>query len=162
MKNLQLIFALLLVITLNSCKNEANKEENEILAPEETDIMESDLNSPEVSCFRFISAKDTVLLQMERMDGDVAGTLRYAYFEKDKNDGTFEGTMAGDTLFADYTFNAEGRTSVREVMFVQKGNKLVEGYAEVEEVDGKMKFKDNAKFTMNDAMALKEIECDEN
>ena len=162
MKNLQLTFAFFLIITAFSCKNETRNEEPELLAPEEADIMEGDMNSPEVSCYRFVSAKDTVMLQMEKMDSDVAGTLRYNYFEKDKNDGTFEGTMVGDTLFADYTFNAEGSTSVREVMFVKKGNKLIEGFAEVEEVDGKMKFKDPAKFTLNDAMPLAEINCDEN
>ncbi len=162
MKNLQLIFALFLVISFVSCKNETRNEEPELLVPEETDIMESDVNTPEISCYRFVSVKDTVLLQMEKMDGDVAGTLRYNYFEKDKNDGTFEGTMVGDTLFADYTFNAEGSTSVREVMFVKKGNKLIEGFADVEEANGKMKFKDRAKFTLNDAMPLEEINCDEN
>ena len=161
MKNF-LLFSSIVLLAITSCKNETKNEDSEILPPAEADIMENDVNFPEIACYRFISAKDTILLQMEKMDDEVAGTLSYNYFEKDKNDGTFEGTMVGDTLYADYTFNSEGSTSVREIMFVQKGNKLIEGYADVEETDGKMKFKDNAKFTLNDAMALEEINCDEN
>src|SRR5690606_15199446 len=161
MKNL-FVFSSIVFLAFSACKNETKNEDSEILPPAEADIMENDVNFPEIACYRFVSAKDTILLQMEKMDGDVAGTLSYNYFEKDKNNGTFEGKMMGDTLYADYTFNSEGSTSVREIMFVQKGNKLIEGYADVEETDGKMKFKDNAKFTLNDAMALEEINCDEN
>lgn len=162
MKNHLLIFTAIATIIVSSCKNENKREEFEVIAPEEADIMQSDVNSPEIGCYRYVSKKDTVLLQMEKMNDEVAGTLSYNYFEKDKNDGVFEGKMVGDTLFADYTFGSEGSVSVREVMFVKKENKLVEGYGEVEEVEGKIKFKDNTKFTFNEAMALEEINCDEN
>ena len=162
MKNYLLIFTALTSIIISSCKNETKKEEIEIIAPDETDIMESVVNSPEIGCYRYASEKDTVLLQMEKMNEEVAGTLSYNYFEKDKNEGTFEGKMVGDTLFADYTFGSEGTVSVREIMFVKKGNNLIEGFGEVEEVNGKMKFKNNSKFTLNDKMPLEEIRCDEN
>ncbi len=162
MKKYLLIFVAIVSIAIISCKNETEKEEPEVVSPEEADIMESDVNAPEIACYRYVSKKDTVLLQMEKMSDDVAGTLSYNYFEKDKNEGTFEGIMVGDTLFADYTFGSEGTVSVREVMFVKKGNKLVEGYGEVEEVEGKTKFKSKTKFTFNNAMPLEEINCDEN
>ncbi len=161
MKTHLLIFVSLATITFSSCKNETKKEELEIIAPEEADIMENDVNATEIACYRYASEKDTVLLQMENMNDEVAGTLSYNYFEKDKNDGTFEGKMVGDTLRANYTFDSEGTTSIREVLFVKKGNKLIEGFGEMEDADGKMKFKNNTKFTFNDAMALKEINCDE-
>ncbi|MDC8001448.1 hypothetical protein POV26_10380 [Aequorivita todarodis] len=162
MKNYLLIFAILGTISITSCKNETKKENSEGMAPQQADIVESDVNSPEIACYRYVSKKDTVLLQMEKMNDEVAGTLSYNYFEKDKSDGTFEGKMVGDTLFADYTFGSEGTLSVREVMFLKKGNKLVEGFGEVEAGDGKMKFKNNTEFTLNDAMPLEEINCDEN
>lgn len=154
--------SILCAVAFTSCKNENKSEASEIMNAEESDIMEADLNNPRIACYKYTSAKDTVLLQMEQINDEVAGTLSYNYFEKDKNDGTFEGTMMGDTLYADYTFNSEGSVSVREIMFVKKENKLVEGYGDVEEVGGKMKFKDNAKFTLNDTMALVEIDCGEN
>jgi hypothetical protein len=162
MKKNLLILTALVTITVSSCKNETKNQETEILAPEQADIMESDMNSPEIACYRYISKKDTILLQMEKMNDEVAGTLSYNYFEKDKNDGTFEGKMIGDTLFANYTFNSEDAVSVREVVFVKKGKQLVEAFGDVEEVDGKIQFKNNTKYTLNDVMLLEEINCDEN
>lgn len=162
MKKYLLIFTAIATILVSSCKNETKKEEFEVTSPEESDIMESDVNSPEIACYRYISKKDTVLLQMEKMNDEVAGTLSYNYFEKDKNDGTFEGKMMGDTLLGNYTFKSEGAVSVREVLFLKKGNMLVEGFGEVEEINGKIKFKNNTKFTYNDAMPLEAINCDEN
>lgn len=162
MKKNALLFAALATIIFSSCKNETKNEATEVVSPEETDLMETEINTPEIACYRYASEKDTVLLQMEKMSDDVAGTLSFNYFEKDKNEGTFEGIMVGDTLFADYTFGSEGKISVREVMFVKKGNKLVEGYGEVEELEGKTKFKSKTKFTFYDAMPLEEINCDEN
>ena len=162
MKNHLLIFTAIATILVSSCKNETKKEESEIISPEEADIMASDVNSPEIACYRYVSKKDTVLLQMEKINDEVAGTLSYNYFEKDKNDGTFEGKMIGDTLLGNYTFKSEGAVSVREVLFLKKGNTLVEGFGEVEEINGKIKFKNNTKFTYNDAMPLKAINCDEN
>lgn len=162
MKKYILIIPILFAFIMISCKNETKNEDSEMMIPEESDIMDTDENISQISCYKYTSAKDTVLLQMEKTNDEIAGTLSYNYFEKDKNDGTLEGKMIGDTLFADYTFGSEGSVSVREVMFVKKGNKFVEGFGEVEEVNGKMKFKDNAKFTLNETMALQEINCDEN
>lgn len=161
MKKYLLIIPILCIITITSCKNETKTDESEMMNSEESD-MQADVNTPQIACYKFASEKDTVLLQMEQINEEVAGTLSYNYFEKDKNDGTFEGKMIGDTIYADYTFGSEGSVSVREVMFVKKENKLIEGFGEVEEVNGKMKFKDNAKFTLNEKMPLTEINCDEN
>ena len=158
----KILFLFVLTIAFISCKNETKNGDPEVMVPDHADIMESDVNSPETACYRFASSKDTVLLQIEKINNDVAGTLSYSYFEKDKNSGTFEGKMFGDTLYADYTFKSEGTTSIRQVMFIQKGNTFVEGYGNVEEVDGKMKFKDNTNFTLNHTMALVEVSCIEN
>ncbi|AFL79762.1 hypothetical protein Aeqsu_0239 [Aequorivita sublithincola DSM 14238] len=160
MKKYLLIFAAIGSIAITSCKNETKNEDPEVVSPEDGDIMESDVNPPEIACYRYVSEKDTVLLQMEKMNDDVAGTLSYNYFEKDKNDGTFEGIMVGDTLKADYTFESEGSVSVRELIFIKKENKLVEGYGELEQVAGKIKFKKKTKFNFNYLMPLEEVNCD--
>lgn len=162
MKSNILIFSAIAIITFCSCKNETKKDDLEVMAPEETDIMEENASTPDIACYRYTSERDTVLLQMEKIDDEVVGTLSYNYFEKDNNDGTFEGKMVGDTLFANYTFGSEGTVSVRELMFIKKGNNIVEGFGEVEDVNGEMKFKKNTKYTFNDSMPLKEIDCDEN
>lgn len=162
MKNRLLIITFLSAIAFTSCKNETNKAEAEDTHLEETDSLENEIDSPENVCYSYISEKDTILLKMNKINDNVAGTLNYNYFEKDKNEGTFEGTMVGDTLRADYTFNSEGTQSVREILFVQKGINLIEGFGDVEEVNGKMKFKKGAKFSLNKNLPLKQVDCDEN
>ncbi|OAD90320.1 hypothetical protein A7A78_07175 [Aequorivita soesokkakensis] len=162
MKKYLLVFTILSIISITSCKNEIKNGDSEVMAPEDSNVLGNDVNTPQIACYKYTSAKDTVLIQMERMNDEVAGTLSYNYYEKDKNDGTFEGKIVGDTLFATYTFGAEGKTSVREIMFIEKGNKLIEGFGEVEEIDGKMKFKKNTKFNFNSLMPLAQIDCDGN
>lgn len=128
MKKSILFFATIVTITFSSCKNETKKNNSEVMVPEETDIMESDVNSPEIACYQYVSKKDTVLLQMEKIDGEVAGTLSYNYLEKDNNDGTFEGKLVGDTLLANYTFVSEGSVSVRELIFIKKRKQACGGF----------------------------------
>jgi hypothetical protein len=48
---------------------------------------------------------------------------------------------------AEYTFVSEGQESVMEVVFKLQGNKLIQGYAEMEEQSGKLVFKDGVKLS---------------
>jgi hypothetical protein len=160
MKKNLLVATLLGALVLAACKNETQNGKTELQTPAENQLSNVEKGMPEIACFRYVSEKDTILLQMEKIDTEVAGTLSYNYFEKDKNDGTFEGSMVGDTLFATYTFGAEGRTSVREIMFLKNGTRLLEGFGEIERGNGKMQFKKNTKFTFNTLMPLQQVDCD--
>lgn len=88
-------------------------------------------------------------LIFSRTGNNVKGDLVYDFKEKDDNKGTIIGTMKDSILIADYTFQSEGSTSVRQVAFKFENNTLLEGYGEVEEKGGKVIFKDvnQLKFT---------------
>jgi len=92
-------------------------------------------------CYAYRTETDTVRLTLQTTQPTVTGQLAYRYFEKDRNTGTISGTMHGDTLLADYTFQSEGTTSVREVAFLRRDIGFVEGYGPVAEVQGKTIFK---------------------
>lgn len=92
-------------------------------------------------CYAYRTETDTVRLTLQTTQPTVTGQLAYRYFEKDRNQGTIRGTMHGDTLLADYTFQSEGRQSVREVAFLRRDIGFVEGYGPVAEVQGKTVFK---------------------
>ncbi|MBT0608198.1 hypothetical protein [Aequorivita echinoideorum] len=141
-----------------SCKN-VTKDADSFKENTETEPIEKIATDSGKQCYRYTTAKDTVVLKFEKTGNEVTGELRYQYFEKDRNNGIIKGKMVGDTLFADYTFNSEGRSSVREVAFLLQENSFVEGYAEVEEIGGKFKFKENASFTWNNTMPLKKMDC---
>ena len=91
-------------------------------------------------CFAYRTETDTVRLTLQTTQPTATGQLTYRYFEKDRNTGTISGTMHGDTLLADYTFQSEGTTSVRQVAFLRRDTGFIEGFGPVVEREGKMVF----------------------
>lgn len=122
------------------------------------DSLATALPATERRCYRFAATGDTARLAIEEHHGKVSGRLSYDYAGKDSNDGHVEGHMRGDTLFADYEFQSEGTTSVREVVFLRRGDAWVEGYGPGEEVNGKFVLrKDSLDF--NNELLLEPIDC---
>lgn len=83
-------------------------------------------------CYRMIIKNDTALMSLNHAGDSVSGSLSYNWYEKDDNNGTFRGAVKNDTLIvADYTFQSEGTTSVRQVAFKIKDSILQQGYGEL-------------------------------
>jgi hypothetical protein len=139
-----------------SCNNNSkttateSKDSSEVTAP---------ANKETTQCYAGVRGKDTVFLKINKNHNTVSGDLEYNLFEKDQNKGTIEGMMRGDTLLANYTFMSEGMNSVREVIFLKKGNTLVEGFGDVEEKSGKMIFKNTGGVKFDESVLLKETDC---
>lgn len=112
-----------------------------------------------VQCYQYIKNRDTATLTLKTIDNKLTGTLGYNLYEKDKNAGTIAGVIKGDALIANYTFQSEGKTSVREVAFLKKGNQLVEGFGDVQEVNGESKFKNLSQLKFDGSMTFEKIEC---
>ena len=102
---------------------------------------------------------DSIELHLKIEGNKASGTLSYLFKEKDSNRGTLEGTMKGDTLIADYTFNSEGVSSVRQVAFLVQADKATEGYADLEQNDGKMIFKDISAISFSKGLVLQKQSC---
>ena len=90
---------------------------------------------------------------------EVNGKLSYNLVGKDKNEGTLIGNMKGDTLIADYTFNSEGVSSVREVAFLQKDGTFIEGYGDIVTANDKVSFKDKSKLKFDPKNTLVKVDC---
>lgn len=131
-----------------SCKNEPKQTPEQQTEPVNT-----------AQCYSYITDKDTVSMKITLIGNEVTGDLAYNYFEKDKNEGTLRGKMAGDTLFATYTFTSEGTESTREVAFLKKGTDLVEGYGDAQEMNGMMIFTSKASLDFSSKIILKLVEC---
>jgi len=114
---------------------------------------------PQPGCYAFHEGGSSIELQLE-VNGDAAsGNLVYSLEEKDKNTGTIQGTVKGNTLEAYYTFTSEGMTSVREVIFQWVDNSLVEGIGEHIERNDTSFYADKKKVTFTDSkVALKKCE----
>ena len=110
-------------------------------------------------CFAKMSANDTVVLRFITNDTLVQGSLTYRYNEKDKNEGTITGVLRGDTLIADYNFISEGINSVRQVIFLKRNNRFIEGFGNVVDDHGKMVFENTAALKFDESLTLQAIDC---
>ena len=110
-------------------------------------------------CYQYVSQKDSAFLSLDRKNNQVSGHLSYSLFEKDKNNGTVAGIVKGDTIIADYTFQSEGMTSTREVVWLKKNGQLLEATGDIEEVNGKTKFKNLSRLSFGKSMIFKETTC---
>ena len=114
-------------------------------------------------CYTSIKSKDTVTMDL-KIDKDlsVVGYLCYRFFEKDKNDGTVIGKLQGDTLIVDYTFMSEGVSSLRQIVFVKKGNTYVEGFGDITtDSSGKVTYKDLKTLKFGDSVVLTKVNCEQ-
>jgi hypothetical protein len=148
MKRIVLILALSCIFI--SCK----KEEKVLKVPVKVETVSQE-------CYKGILKKDTVAMYLKLKGNQVTdGQLQYCLFEKDKNDGTLAGEIKGDTLFAVYTFQSEGKTSKREVAFLKKGQTYTEGFGEtIVDPDGNPIFKNPRQLKFDGNMILAKTNC---
>jgi hypothetical protein len=119
------------------------------------------LSGPQHECYSYVKNRDTVSLSLNVVNKILTGNLSYNFFEKDKSKGKVSGEMKGDTLLLNYTFEAEGTTSVRQVAYLKKDQQLLEGYGDVEEKNGNMVFKNLRELKYGpEGVVLKKISCE--
>ena len=141
---------IVIVTIFTSCNNNSKRISND---------KNKAINYQTNHCYAFTSGKDSVFMEIVIAGNLVTGNLTYKLFQKDKNEGTLQGTIKGDTLIADYKFMSEGTESVREVAFLKKGNDFIEGYGAAEEKNGGMIFKNANTINYSSNVILKPVEC---
>lgn len=150
MKKIIFVFTSL-SLSFVSCNNSGNNNE----ATPVSDSVTSDAGVSKAvlssGCYSMIQQKDTALLNVTVLDTILSGRLQYRRLEKDDNDGVIDGVIRDGFLIANYTFESEGRTSVRQIVFSIKGDSLFEGYGEII-VEG-----DKARFANTDQLKFMTI-----
>lgn len=148
---------------LGACNSENSDKKTadstELIAEDTTFTATKPAEGNSTECYTYTKNRDTVTMKLNIAGEEYTGELDYRFFEKDKSKGTFAGEMKGDTLIAEYTFDAEGMRSVREVVFLKKDGNLVEGFGDVEEKGAKVMFKDRSKLAFGDAVILAKHPC---
>ena len=140
-----------------SCK----KEKELGFIPDTSEKIGLDEPMPD-ECYSRIIKKDTISMSLNINGEELSsGELRYNFYEKDKNEGTLVGEIKGDTLFAEYTFMSEGVSSVRQVVFLKKGDAYIEGYGDlVDDNKGKVTFKDVKQLKFDSNAVLSKVNCE--
>lgn len=134
-----------------SCKNNSKTAENS--------TTQTGKDQSLGACYQYANPDDTIMLKLIYIGDAITGTLVYILKEKDKNGGVISGRMKGDLMVANYTFMSEGVQSERQVVLKKQDNTFIEGYGDVETVDGKTVFKNLDSLKFNEDFKLVEVEC---
>jgi hypothetical protein len=141
--------ALFLVISLSSCGNGKNER-----------TLDKQLAWAGKQCFNYSGNGDRISIRANFTNAVVYGSLEYEWAEKDLNKGTIEGKMIGDTLVANYTFQSEGVTSIRQVVFLfDSESNAREGYGESVMEGDQLRFKDIRKLDFKESPLLVKTDC---
>ncbi|MBK0369130.1 hypothetical protein [Flavobacterium agrisoli] len=157
MKTIYLLSNIILfAIIVSSCKKD--EKDNLVVPPT---AVEAPMETKKIECYQAVVEQDTILLTLDvNSVNDFNGELTYSYYQKDKSFGTLLGNVRGDTIFADYTFQSEGKTSVREMAFLKKDpTTYVEGYGDIIETNEKTVFKDKKAIKFDGNIIYKKINC---
>lgn len=152
MKNC-LLFCLILS-GLAACKNESSTVDT---VQTDNAAEQRDPSMPSLSCYQWVSGKDTAMLLFTIVDKSISGKLVYKYFEKDGAMGSFQGTMEGDVVTALYDYNIEGTQQIEEIVFKVSGDKVMRAKGELVDQAGKLVLKDRASASFDEV--FNKINC---
>lgn len=151
----RLILLSVLALTMLNCKNKEQKTEHSNSDLHKTG--KTTTPSLDLGCYNYNDGESSISLEIIENDKEVKGYLTYTLVEKDKNYGDFTGKFQNDVLIANYTFQSEGKKSIRQVAFKVVGDKLIEGYGELNNDGTEFKDFDNIDFTST--MPLTKTDC---
>ena len=152
MKRNNSYYLFILLITLCDTACSSDKAANKTIKPD-YDIKLAP------GCYQMTIGRDTALLQLDNTGEVMTGKLSYKPFEKDKNNGTFHATMKKDILRTWYTFQSEGKISVRQIYFkVIEGN-LAEGYGDIDMRSDSIFLKHPANLNFETQHLYQKIDC---
>jgi len=150
MKKLILLYAF--ALAFSNCENKPETSKP-------IEIMERTVSEGllDIGCYTFNGNNSSITFEITHINRIITGNLKYHLAEKDANIGTFEGVLIDDILLGDYTFQSEGTTSRREVIFKVIDHQLVEGYGRMDE-DG-ICFVNTDHVTFSSTMPLTKTDC---
>jgi len=126
-----------------------------IVACKNKNTATTSVSSTAKESYEYINDKDTVKLSYTANGNAITGTLKSVLSGTHKNTGTIEGIIKGDTIIVDYTVDpGQEKTSVRQLAFLKKNGKLLEGYGPTETKNGKVVFTNTANLKFIDAVTL--------
>ena len=113
----------------------------------------------EVACYGYNENGTNISFRITRVDPVVQGTLIYNWAEKDRNSGSFKGTLENNIILGVYTFLSEGKQSIREVAFKVVNGQLTEGFGNIKDVAGVATFEDTTSLTYDGTIKLEKDKC---
>ncbi len=140
-------------------KTETNKPVSGTDSLKDTTVQVIDTLGAKSFCYLGVTGKDSVFVTIDDNLGTVTGKMRYKNSEKDSSKGDLTGFKSGDTLKLTYEFSSEGKTSKRDIFFIQKSGNLLEGTGNQKDDQGSVKYADENKVAYKDGQKLETADC---
>ena len=157
MKKSIYLFSILFLI---ACNNNPKEAAQVTVSKDTTADVTMQSAGPDIDgCYVSFYKRDSSTLSIKVNNGEVTGSLEYKIFEKDKNSGVISGTYKDSLIVADYTFQSEGVSSTREVVFKVANGELIEGFGEIEMNGNVAKFKDISQLKYPDQSRFVKKDC---
>lgn len=152
----------LFILLAAGCNSESNTESSQ--APANLESNSKDENPVAVTadisgCYASNVKNDFALLKLTISGTNVTGELSYHLYEKDNNSGIIKGAVQNNLIVANYTFQAEGMTSVRQVVFKINADTLVEGFGDIVMKGDTAEFKNISDLQFQNDRPFLKTEC---
>ena len=122
------LFASPIFLLFLSCSESNNEKVETKPVATETTVAPASLNG----CYEMVISGDTAFMNIEQSSDNLNGVLKYKRKDKDSNNGKIVLTKTGNRAEGFYTFQSEGLTSVRQIVFKINNNSFAEGYGNIE------------------------------
>ena len=110
-------------------------------------------------CYEMIIASDTAFMKIEQNNNILNGTLKYKRKDKDSNTGNIILTKIANRAEGYYTFQSEGQTSVRQIIFKINNNSFSEAYGDIEMKSDTAVFKYPHALNFEEKHSFNKIDC---
>ena len=149
------LLAIITSLLFFSCAESVNEKKEK--KPESTPniSLPTSLNG----CYEMIISSDTAFMKIEQNSDVLNGILKYKRKDKDSNKGNISLTKKGNRAEGYYTFQSEGKTSVRQIVFKISNNSLAEGYGNIEMKNDTAFFKYPHALNFEEKHTFNKINC---
>lgn len=112
------------LLLLASCQSRPSDKSANESAQTRPDEQQATTTAPDTLCYQQVMSRDTTRLQLVINDIMATGYLDNKPFEKDRARGSFQGSVSGKTIRADWQRSGEGTTQIYPLDLTMNGDTI--------------------------------------
>ncbi len=161
MKLLKYFFIITLIL-IGSCKDKIGDAVNKIESIE-NDVklnLRQSSRGYTMQCYEYIHVEDTLRLILDKPDYErITGSFFTRFKGREAESGVIQGQIKGDTIIADYISMKQGKQYIREVAFLNEGDYILQGFAAMDSLNGKIVFIKESPIRYDQTVKLEARDC---
>jgi hypothetical protein len=160
LKGTHILWMFCVALTICSCKkNEEKLEDIQFEESLEEPIKKELELEPklELGCYTYEDNSNRINLEITKIDNPVEGNLTFDLAGKSQITGVFNGEFKERILYGTYTFQSDSQNNKKDMIFMLKGNQLIEGQGGLNKSG--TKFNEAKKVSYDSKMPLTKTNC---